>query len=109
MIFSASTPVSTAIARRDGMSACSTGFPDIVKKTRPLQVGFIPVNDCAPLVVAQESGLFEKYELRVELRREARWASIRDRLVNGDLDAVQAPATLPFITNLGIDSDHCSC
>jgi ABC-type nitrate/sulfonate/bicarbonate transport system substrate-binding protein len=76
---------------------------------RPLQIGFIPDNDCAPIVIAHESGLFEKYELRVELHRETRWASIRDKVIHGELDAAHAPATLPFITNLGLDSDQCAC
>ncbi len=84
------------------------GFPAIVEKGEPLQIGFIPDGDCAPLAVARESGLFEKYELNVQLRRETRLSNIRDRLIEGDLDAVHAPATLPFITNLGIDSDRCA-
>jgi ABC-type nitrate/sulfonate/bicarbonate transport system substrate-binding protein len=84
-------------------------FPAIVEKGEPLQIGFIPDGDCAPLAVARESGLFEKYELNVQLRRETRLSNIRDRIIEGELDAVHAPATLPFITNLGIDSDHCAC
>jgi ABC-type nitrate/sulfonate/bicarbonate transport system substrate-binding protein len=59
--------------------------------------------------VARESGLFDKYELNVHLRRETRLSNIRDRIIEGELDAVHAPATLPFITNLGIDSDRCAC
>ena len=74
-----------------------------------LQVGFVPDSDCAPVVVAQESGLFEKYELQVELHRETRWATLRDKIIYGELDAAQAPATLPFITNLGLESDQCAC
>jgi len=85
------------------------GFPTILGKGEPLQIGFIPDGDCAPLAVARESGLFEKYELNVQLRRETRLSNIRDRMIEGELDAVHAPATLPFITNLGIDSDHCAC
>ena len=84
------------------------GFPAIVEKGAPLQIGFVPDGDCAPLAVARESGLFDKYELNVELRRETRLANIRDRMIEGELDAVHAPATLPFITNLGIDSDRCA-
>lgn len=85
------------------------GFPNIVEKGEPLQIGFIPDGDCAPIAVARESGLFDKYELNVQLRRETRLSNIRDRIIEGELDAAHAPATLPFITNLGIDSDRCSC
>ncbi len=91
------------------MNRSIAGFPEILERSKPLQVGFIPVSDCAPLVFALESGLFQKYELQVELRRETRWADIRDKVIYGDLDAAQAPATLPFITNLGLDSDQCAC
>ena len=76
---------------------------------RPLQIGFIPDVDSAPIIVAQESGLFQKFELQVELHRETRWASIRDKVIYGDLDAAHAPATLPFIANLGLESDRCAC
>jgi ABC-type nitrate/sulfonate/bicarbonate transport system substrate-binding protein len=91
------------------MSKSKMGFPEIIERSAPLQVGFIPVSDCAPLIVARESGLFDKYELNVELRRETAWANIRDRVICGELDAAQAPATLPFITNLGVESDRCAC
>lgn len=82
---------------------------EILRKSEPLRVGFIPMADCAPIVVAREYGLFEKYDLRVELRRETRWADIRDKIIRGELDVAHAPAALPFIANLGLDSDRCAC
>ena len=91
------------------MKNSKMNFPTIIEKGEPLQIGFIPDGDCAPIAVARESGLFDKYELDVQLRRETRLSNIRDRMIEGELDAVHAPATLPFITNLGIDSDHCAC
>jgi ABC-type nitrate/sulfonate/bicarbonate transport system substrate-binding protein len=91
------------------MKNSKMGFPTIVEKGEPLQIGFVPDGDCAPIAVARESGLFDKYEVDVQLRRETRLSNIRDRMIEGELDAVHAPATLPFITNLGIDSDRCAC
>jgi ABC-type nitrate/sulfonate/bicarbonate transport system substrate-binding protein len=90
------------------MNRSQASVPEILRKSQPLRIGFVPVGDCAPLVFAQESGLFEQYELRVELKREARWANIRDKVIYGELDAAHAPATLPFLTNLGLDSDQCA-
>src|SRR5579864_7556049 len=90
------------------MKIAKKGFPEVMDKSEPLQIGFIPDGDCAPIAVARESGLFEKYELNVQLQRETRLSNIRDRIIEGDLQAVHAPATLPFITNLGIDSDRCA-
>jgi ABC-type nitrate/sulfonate/bicarbonate transport system substrate-binding protein len=74
-----------------------------------LRIGYLPVSDCAPLVYANEAGLFEKYGLEVQLQRETRWSNIRDKVICGELDAAQAPATLPFLANLGIESDPCAC
>jgi ABC-type nitrate/sulfonate/bicarbonate transport system substrate-binding protein len=74
-----------------------------------LRIGFLPVSDCAPVVYAHEAGLFAKYELEVELRRETSWANVRDKIINGDLDAAHAPASLPFLANFGLESDQCAC
>lgn len=81
----------------------------ILRRKEPLRVGFLAVSDCAPLVYAYEAGLFAKYGLEVELQRETSWANVRDKVIFGELDAAHAPATLPFLANLGIDSDPCAC
>jgi len=87
----------------------SRSRPGILRRREPLQLGFLPVSDCAPLVQAQEAGLFAKYDLEVELHRENSWASLRDRVVDGELDAAHAPATLPFLTNMGLETEQCEC
>jgi hypothetical protein len=63
----------------------TAGLPQILERCQPLQVGFIPDSDCAPLVYAHESGLFQRYELDVELKRETRWATIRDKAPDEEL------------------------
>jgi ABC-type nitrate/sulfonate/bicarbonate transport system substrate-binding protein len=85
------------------------GKLQILRKREPLRIGFLPVSDCAPLAYAWEAGLFPKYELDVELRRETSWANLRDKIVEGELDAAHAPATLPFLANIGVESDPCAC
>jgi ABC-type nitrate/sulfonate/bicarbonate transport system substrate-binding protein len=82
---------------------------EILRRRDPLRVGFLPVSDCAPVVYAYEAGLFAKYGLEVELQRETSWANIRDKVVYGELDAAHAPATLPFLSNIGLESDPCAC
>ncbi len=52
-----------------------------------LTVGYVPVNDCAPFAVAYTKGFFKKYGLRVRLSREASWATSRDGVIFGRLDA----------------------
>jgi len=78
-------------------------------ESKPLRVGFLPLNDCAPIVIARELGLFEQYGLPVELHREKDWACIRDKVVGGDLDAAQAPMALPLAINCGIASEPRPC
>jgi len=74
-----------------------------------LRVGFVPLTDCAPLVMAHELGLFRKYGLRVVLSREIGWATVRDKLVHGELDAAHALAALPVVTTLGLGCVRCDC
>jgi nitrate/nitrite transport system substrate-binding protein len=62
-----------------------------------LTVGYVPVNDCAPFAVAWKKGLFRKYGLNVKLSREASWATSRDGVIFGRLDA--APVVSGAVTN----------
>ena len=48
-----------------------------------MKVGFIPIIDCAPIVLAEELGAFERQGLEVEIRREVSWANVRDKLALG--------------------------
>lgn len=74
-----------------------------------LRLGFVPLTDCAPLVIAQELGFFQKYGLQVELHRELGWASIRDKIIYGELDAAHAIAPMPIAATLGLGSIRCEC
>jgi ABC-type nitrate/sulfonate/bicarbonate transport system substrate-binding protein len=75
--------------------------------SRPLRVGFLALTDAAPFAVAQERGLFAKHGLEVELRREVGWATIREKIIYGELDAAHAPAPMLWATRLGLDSVPC--
>lgn len=77
--------------------------------THKLRVGFVPLTDCAPLVMAEELGLYKKYGLDVRLHRELGWATIRDKVIYGELDAAHAVAGLPFAVTLGVGSVKCDC
>ena len=69
-----------------------------------IKVGFIPIIDCAPIVLAEELGAYERQGLEVEIRREVSWANVRDKLALGALDASHILAPLPLALTLGIDS-----
>lgn len=59
------------------------------------------MTDCAPLFVAQELGYFNKYGLDVELSSEPGWATIREKISHGELDAAQAPASMVMELSFG--------
>jgi ABC-type nitrate/sulfonate/bicarbonate transport system substrate-binding protein len=75
---------------------------------RPLRLGFLALTDAAPFAVAQHQGIFAKHGLRVELSREVGWATIREKIIYGELDAAHCLAPLLWATHLGIDSVPCS-
>lgn len=74
-----------------------------------LKLGFVPMSDCAPLVVAQELGLFSRRGLNVELCREPGWATIREKIYHGELDAAQAPGSMVFELSWGYGGLVCPC
>jgi ABC-type nitrate/sulfonate/bicarbonate transport system substrate-binding protein len=76
---------------------------------KPLRLGFVPLADCAPLVMARELGLFSKYGLRVRLERELGWATIRDKIIYGELEAAHSLAGMPVAATLGLGSIRCDC
>ena len=69
---------------------------------KKIRLGFIPLSDCAPLVIAQELNIFEKYDLEVELVKETSWANIRDKVVTGALHGAQMLASMPISATLGV-------
>ena len=74
-----------------------------------IRVGFVPLNDCAPLIVAKELGLFVRHGLQVRLSRELGWASVRNKLAYGELHAAHAPCGLPPALSLGLDDLPAPC
>lgn len=70
-----------------------------------LRLGFVPLTDSAPLIVAKERGFFEAQGLQVELSREVSWATIRDKVAVGALDGAHMLAPLALAATLGVGSE----
>lgn len=68
-----------------------------------LKLGFIPLTDCAPLVIAKEKGFFAAEGLEVTLCRESSWANIRDKVATGLLDGGHMLAPMPIAASLNLD------
>ena len=67
-----------------------------------IRIGFMPLTDCASLVMAVERGYDKKYGVRIVLQRETSWASLRDKLGSGALDAAHALYGMVYGVQLGI-------
>jgi ABC-type nitrate/sulfonate/bicarbonate transport system substrate-binding protein len=69
---------------------------------RTVRAGFIPLTDCAPLIVARELGFAREEELELALVRETSWATVRDRIAVRRLDVSHMLAAMPLASNLGL-------
>ncbi|MDG1242771.1 MAG: CmpA/NrtA family ABC transporter substrate-binding protein [Opitutae bacterium] len=83
-------------------------FP-IKSYRKTLNIGFVAMTDCAPLIAAKELGFFERAGLNVNLSREAGWGTIRERMLHGELDAAHAPASMIYEMRLGLGGRSSSC
>jgi nitrate/nitrite transport system ATP-binding protein len=91
--------------RRKAKQTVSAPASIRTREKAALEIGFIPLTDCAPLVVAQEKGFFQKYGLEVNLNREPSWKAISDGVASGRLDAAQMVAAMPLSMTLGFGLD----
>lgn len=53
---------------------------------KEVKIGFIPLTDCASVVMASVLEIDKKYGVKIIPTKEASWASVRDKLVNGEID-----------------------
>jgi nitrate/nitrite transport system ATP-binding protein len=92
---------------KKGQAAKSTQI--LVPQTKKLEqttvnIGYSPLTDAAPLIVAKEKGLFAKYGIEtVNLCQEPSWDAIADRIVSGELHTAQMVAGMPLALTLGMN------
>ncbi|MEA5463540.1 ABC transporter ATP-binding/substrate-binding protein [Leptothoe sp. PORK10 BA2] len=67
-----------------------------------LKLGFLPLTDSAPLIVAQEKGFFAKHGLTdVTLVKAESWDAIAQGIGSDELDAAQMVAGMPLALSIG--------
>lgn len=71
-----------------------------------ITLGFIALTDCAPLVIAKEKGLFDKYGMKnVQVKKQTSWATTRDNLElggeKGGIDGAHILTPMPYLMTLG--------
>jgi len=69
---------------------------------KEVKIGFIPLTDCASVVMASVLKFDEKYGIKIIPSKEASWAGVRDKLVNGELDMAHVLYGLIYGVHLGI-------
>ncbi|MBD3883971.1 ABC transporter substrate-binding protein [Phormidium tenue FACHB-886] len=98
-----SAPTTAAVA---ASPLASTETPE----TTAVKLGFIPIVEAAPLIVAQAKGFFAKYGMtNVEIAKQANWASARDNVAigsqGGGIDGGQWQMPMPHLLSEGIITD----
>lgn len=81
----------------------------VSKRRSTMRIGYVGLVDAAPLLVAERYGLFDSKGLNVKLSREVGWATIREKVMFGELEAAHALCTLPYVATLGIGSAAVPC
>jgi len=69
---------------------------------KEVRIGFIPLTDCASVVMASVLKFDEKYGIKIIPSKEASWAGVRDKLVNGELDMAHVLYGLVYGVHLGV-------
>ncbi len=76
-------------------------------ETTTVRLGFIPLTDAAPLIIAKVKGYFDKYGLTgAEVIKQASWGTTRDNLVlgsaGGGIDGAHILSPMPYLISEGI-------
>ena len=68
-----------------------------------IRIGFVPLADAAPIIMAKERGIFEKFGLNVTLEKVSSWARMRDLLAIGDIHAAHMLAPMVIASVMGLE------
>ncbi|MCE0504700.1 ABC transporter substrate-binding protein [Roseivivax sp. GX 12232] len=71
-------------------------------RTTPISLGYVPLVDAAPLIVAEEMGFAAAEGLSLDLVQAPSWSRLRDALSVGQVDAAHMLAPVPVATALGL-------
>ncbi len=93
-----SAAASAALGASGGVWAAGSDKPE----KEEVRIGFIPLTDCASVVMASVLGLDKKYGVKIVPSKEASWAGVRDKLVNGELDMAHVLYGLIYGVHLGL-------
>ncbi len=93
----AGTAFTFASLGHSGVWAAGSDAPE----KKEVKIGFIPLTDCASVVMASVLGIDQKYGVKIIPSKEASWAGVRDKLVNGELDFAHVLYGLIYGVHMG--------
>jgi nitrate/nitrite transport system substrate-binding protein len=97
----AATAASGAASLIPGLQAAVHAAGSDKPEKEEVRIGFIPLTDCASVVMASVLGFDKKYGVKIIPSKEASWAGVRDKLVNGELDMAHVLYGLVYGVHLG--------
>jgi nitrate/nitrite transport system substrate-binding protein len=97
---SAALAASSAVGTGISTSAWAAGSDAPEKKE--VRIGFIPLTDCASVVMASVLKFDEKYGIKIIPTKEASWAGVRDKLTSGELDMAHVLYGLIYGVHMGV-------
>jgi ABC-type nitrate/sulfonate/bicarbonate transport system substrate-binding protein len=71
-------------------------------KLTQVQCGYLPLVDCAPLIIARELSFATQEGLDLELIKQPSWSALRDRLAFGHIDFAHMLSPMPVAMSLGL-------
>ncbi len=80
--------------------------PEQTPETTSVKLGYIPIVEAAPFIIAKEKGFFAKYGMTgVELAKQASWGAMRDNTEigssGGGVDGGQYQMPMPHLISEG--------
>ncbi|MBD2054993.1 ABC transporter substrate-binding protein [Oculatella sp. FACHB-28] len=99
-----SATINSATAQQTPVAAID---PAQAPETTRITLGYIPIVESAPIVIAQQKGFFAKYGMtEVTVSKQSNWASARDNVVigsgNGGIDGGQWQMPMPHLISEGL-------
>ncbi|KAM3089759.1 CmpA/NrtA family ABC transporter substrate-binding protein [Phormidesmis sp. 146-35] len=80
-------------------------------EVKTVKLGYIPIVEAAPLIIAQEKGFFAKYGMsEVKVDKQANWGAARDNVKigsgGGGIDGGQWQMPMPYLITEGLITDN---
>ncbi len=81
--------------------------PETTPETPKVKLGFTPIFEAAPLIIAKEKGFFAKYGMtEADVSKQANWGSARDNVeigsAGGGIDGGQWQMPMPYLISEGL-------